>query len=510
MFVAETDPPDLAAIAPMSVIDNSATTLDAGGILNTGFAVGWAEQRDHDALPASPTGGQAWAFQKIKRGDGTCKSDQAMHGEAANLLSAIRANRYYVPSVANPLSPITFVRKIKAPVYLACQFTDEQTGGHCPDLASHFTGTKLKWFTFTNGVHGDSLDPATFNRWYDFLELFVARRAPHLSAATVALAPTLYQAALGVAGVHLPADPIQEQPNYGAALAAFERLPSIRVLFDNGAGGTSPGQPFPGFERSFSRWPVPGTRAGSWYLGAGGALSGAKASRAASDAFTWDKSAVPATDFSGDTGSGPGGLWTATPHYHWAQNKPGTALAYLSSPLRQNLVSVGGGSVQLWLKASVADIDLQVTVSEVRPDGIETFVQDGWLRASERKLDPAQSDPLAPMPTFFRSDAAPLPTGRFTELTVPLYYEGHIYRKGSRIRTTIAVPNGAQPIWSFAQTTHAEGAAVTVAHSPKMPSRLVLPVVPGVSVPTGLPPCPGLRGEPCRDYQRLSNRSASS
>ncbi len=32
------------------------------------------------------------------------------------------------------------------------------------------------------------------------------------------------------------------------------------------------------------------------------------------------------------------------------------------------------------------------------------------------------------------------------------------------------------------------------------PSNLLLPVVPGVSVPTGLPPCPGLRGEPCRGY----------
>ena len=32
-------------------------------------------------------------------------------------------------------------------------------------------------------------------------------------------------------------------------------------------------------------------------------------------------------------------------------------------------------------------------------------------------------------------------------------------------------------------------------------SRLILPVVPGGAAPTGLPPCPGLRGEPCRDYQ---------
>ncbi len=42
-----------------------------------------------------------------------------------------------------------------------------------------------------------------------------------------------------------------------------------------------------------------------------------------------------------------------------------------------------------------------------------------------------------------------------------------------------------------------------------MPSRLLLPVIPGVSAPTGLPPCPGLRGEPCRDYQPFDNQAAS-
>jgi hypothetical protein len=41
-----------------------------------------------------------------------------------------------------------------------------------------------------------------------------------------------------------------------------------------------------------------------------------------------------------------------------------------------------------------------------------------------------------------------------------------------------------------------------------MPSRLILPVVPGESAPTGLPPCPGLRGEPCRDYQPSQNGTA--
>ena len=41
-----------------------------------------------------------------------------------------------------------------------------------------------------------------------------------------------------------------------------------------------------------------------------------------------------------------------------------------------------------------------------------------------------------------------------------------------------------------------------------MASVLTLPLVPGVPVAAGLPPCPGLRGEPCRDYRRYKNRAA--
>lgn len=32
------------------------------------------------------------------------------------------------------------------------------------------------------------------------------------------------------------------------------------------------------------------------------------------------------------------------------------------------------------------------------------------------------------------------------------------------------------------------------------PSSVVLPVLPGVAVPTAPPPCPALRGQPCRSY----------
>jgi predicted acyl esterase len=283
-------------------------------------------------------------------------------------------------------------------------------------------------------------------------------------------------------------------------LAAFERIPAIRIRFDNGAGGSQPGAPLSGFEQSFAAFPLPGTQAVSWYLGAGGALAPGATSLPGVDGFAWNPRARPATDFSGNTGAG--GLWGATPAYRWAPNPPGTALSYETPPLTSNVVVVGAGSLHAWIVASARDVDLQVTVSEVRPDGLETYVQSGWLRASERKLAPGSSL-LEPVLSLRRADAAPLPRGRFTRVTVPLYFEGHVYRAGSRIRITISAPGGDQPTWGFADLVPHGRATVRLVHSEAMPSRLVLPVVPGVAVPTGLPPCPGLRGEPCRPYVAL-------
>jgi hypothetical protein len=509
LFTAQEQPPSLAAISPLSVIDNTQTTLYPGGELNTGFAVAWAQERIHDALPASANGGQPWAYQRIQQGDQTCKANQALHGEAVDLMDKIRANDHYVPAVADPLSPITFVDKINVPTFMACQWTDEQTGGHCPDLAEKFSGTQRKWFTFTNGTHVDSLAPPTFNRWCDFLSLYVAQEAPLQHCAVLAAAaPVVYQQAMGINGVTMPPDPIQAQPTYDGALSAFEQLPPIRVLFDNGAGGTQPGQPQPAFEQSWWGFPLPGTTGRAWYLGSGGALADRPAARPGADAFTWDAHTRPPTDFTGDTAAGSGGLWTATPTYNWTQSPSGKAASYLTAPLSSDTAVVGPGAVHAWIRSSTPNVDLQATISEIRPDGKETFVQNGWLRANERKLDAAKSTPLEPVLSLRQSDVAPLPAKSWVEVTIPLYYEGHMYRAGSRIRVTIAAPNGDQPIWAFAETDPKGTATVAIAHSEHMPSRLLLPVVPGVSASGGLPPCPGLRGEPCRDYQAYKNRPA--
>jgi uncharacterized protein len=506
LFTAQTQPPSLAAITPLSVIDQTQTTLYPGGILNTGFAVNWALERQHEALPAGPDSGQPWAYERIQEGDQACAENQALHPEAVDLMAKIRENDHYVPEVADPLSPITFVDKINVPVFMACQWTDEQTGGHCPTLARRMTGTDKKWFTFTNGTHVDSLSPEIYNRLYDFLELYVAREPPITKAALVqASAPAAFQGIFGITGMTLPPDPIQLQPTYDLAKAAFEAQKPIRVLFDNGAGNPNAGWPYPAFERSFSSFPIPDTTARAWYLAPGGALVDQLTNNTAADAFTWDAHARPLTNFSGDTGAGPGGLWTATPNYQWSQDPARRAVAYVTAPLSTDATVAGAGRVDVWVRSSTPNVDLQATISEVRPDGKETFVQNGWVRASARKLDEAKSTLLEPVLSLREQDFSPLPPNRFTEVTIPLYYQGHVYRAGSRIRVRISAPNGDQPIWSFSETDPAGQAEVAIGYGRKRPSRLLLPVVPGGSAPTGLPPCPGLRGEPCRDYQPFEN-----
>jgi uncharacterized protein len=498
LFVGATRPPHLAAITPLSVIDTTATTLYPGGYLNTGFAVQWAQDRVDDSKPATATEGQGWAYQRIQEGDQICKANQTLHTAAADLISKVHRNRFYRPNVANPLNPSTFVSKINVPTFMACQFEDEQTGGHCANLADRFTSTRRKWFTFTNGLHIDSLDPATFNRWFDFLELYVAGRKPELSPLLKASAGVIYQAAMGISGVTLPDDPIQNQPTYGAALAAFEAQPQVKVMFDNGAGG-APGFPYPGFERDFSRFPIPGTRARSWFFGPNGTLTGKAPKKGGSQSFTWDKTARSATDFTG-TNTGGGDLWTTHPSFDWRQPPAGSAASYLTPQLGADTAIIGAGSVQAWIKASVPDVDLQVTVSEVRPDGKETYVQSGYLRTSLRALDPRKSTLLEPQLSLRRDTAAKLPKGQFTKVVIPLYYEGHMYRAGSRIRVTISSPNGDQPVWAFAETVPPGTASVRIASNRNHPSRLILPVIPGVTAPTPLPPCPALRGEPCRNF----------
>ncbi len=505
LFVAQTDPPDLAAITPLSVLGSASQVLYPGGIFNNGFAENWIDELANNAK----VGGESWSEARIQAGDTTCASNQKLRLQAPNFLTFAKQNHYYTNAVAGTRDPVTFVNKIKVPTYMACQFEDEQVGQSCPELVSKFTGTTKAWFTFTNGDHIDSLDPATIEGWYDFLELFVAHRAPQPLTALQTFAPALYAEAIsGSTGVQFPPDPVENQTTYAAALAMFETRPKVTVAFDNGAGG-APGSPIPGFTHGFSDFPVPGTQAQTWYFGPNGMLSTTKPTTSTADSWIYDPGARPKRDI---VSTNELAVWAAQPAWNWTELSPGKAVSYITPVLQHNEVMVGTGSVDVWLQSNAPDTDLQVTLTEVRPDNQEVYVQNGWLRASFRALNRAQSTPLNPVQTFTKADHRNLPAGKWTEVRIPIEPMGHVFRAGSRIRISIEAPGGDTPAWSFQDlpaTVDGKPVVNKVALTPTMPSRVVLPVVPDVAVPTPLPACSALRGEPCREYQPSANTVAS-
>ena len=422
LFTAQTDPPDLAAISPLSVIDRRRRRCTRAGSSTPGSRSRGPRSASTTPSPPRPTGGRRGPTSGSSRAIRPASANQVLHGEAANLMAKIRANNHYVPSVADPLAPITFVHKIKVPVFMACQWTDEQTGGHCPDLAEHFTGTTHKWFTFTNGAHVDSLDPDDLRPLVRLPRAVSSptRRRSAAPRSTGARAGDLPDRRWGSTGVTLAA-----RSDPGAADATPRRWPPssssrpIRVLFDNGAGSSTPGDPVPGFEQSFPRFPIPGTQARSWYLAAGGALTAAKPhARPASTRSPGTRTRSPAHRLHRRHGGGPGGLWTATPALQLGADPPGHApLVPDGAAGRRTPPSIGAGAVHVWVRSSRPDVDLQVD-GQRGPPGRQGDVRAGRLAARQRaQARPAKSTLLEPVRASGRADVSPLPAGRFAEVT---------------------------------------------------------------------------------------------
>lgn len=489
LFVAQLAPPSLAAITPLAVIsDTGRGILRPGGIFNDGFALSWVRGRQEDAKP----GGQPWSRERLENGDQVCIDNMRLRGFTRDLLRTIDENPYYVPETADPLAPITFVDRIEAPVFLAGSWQDEAVGGSFANMIERFTVPNAH-FSMTNGGHGEALVSPIMGRWIEFLRLYVDDSVPHAGAIEQVLLNVVSGAVFETPNPPFEGDRYAGVTSLEEARALFEADPRVRILFENGAGGP-PGQTFPTFEKGFDAWPIPGTVATTWWLDDGGRLSQGRPAGDGADSFRYDPSRSHRTTLpGGETG------WEANPAWDWEAPPAGTALSYETEPLAETLVMAGTGSVELWLSSTAPDTDLQVTLSEVRPDGNETYVQSGWLRASARAEDEAQSTELRPVVDGREESIAPLPPGEPALARVQILAFAHVFRAGSRVRIVVAAPGGDRSQWTFDALPALGEQVNTVERSAAHPSRVVLPVIPGVDgVPAGLPPCPSLRSQPCR------------
>ncbi len=496
LFVASTQPPGLAAIAPMSVIADSATScLAPGGIYNIGFALAWVENVLDKAQPY----GHGWIEDLVAEGDAVCEENQLLHDQRLDVVQKAYDNPYYTDEIAKPLDPSSFADQIQVPVYLAGQWQDEQTGPHFAALLDKFTSSPSTRFMVSNGVHPDGWAPQELMEWKTFLDLYVDREVPHLDDDLRTAAPLFFQMMFGTA-LDLPENRFEDYTSFEQARADFEAENPLVVFFESGADeGIDPGAPQATFVETFAAWPVPETVAARWYLQPDGSLTGElPPADGGASSFVHDPAAgdrVTRVD---------GSVWDNQPSYDYRPLLPDYSMAFETEPLVEDRVMIGHGSVDLWMQSTADDADLEVNLTEVRPDGMESFVQSGWLRASHRALREDATE-LRPVKSHYEEDAAPLPAGEWEEVRVEIMPFAHIFRAGSRIRLSVDTPGDSRWEWRFILQEYEDEPTHHVAHQLAYPSSVALPWIPDVDVPTGMPDCTALRGQPCRAYEPLEN-----
>ena len=181
---------------------------------------------------------------------------------------------------------------------------------------------------------------------------------------------------------------------------------------------------------------------------------------------------------------------------------PGTFAAFTSLPYTEDVALLGSASADLWLTATAPNVDLQVTLTEVRADGTEVFVNQGWLRASQRQLDRARSTALLPVHTHREADVAPLSMTEPSLVRVEVLPFGHVVREGSRLRMWVEAPTAVPQLEGF--QLDPTPARVTIHSGADFPSALVLPVAVSAPVPqvytgqAGQPACGVSQRNHCR------------
>ena len=171
------------------------------------------------------------------------------------------------------------------------------------------------------------------------------------------------------------------------------------------------------------------------------------------------------------------------------------SLAYTSAPLRSDLLIYGPASADLWVASTASDTDLQVTLTDLRPDGQEEFVQRGWLRMSDRKLNDARSTATRPS-LCDRIECISALTPEVPALgRVELTKVMHPFRAGSRVRIWIEAPSATGEN-SFDHSSLPSTNAVW--HDAEHRSKLVLGVLSQVSIPKSTPACGAVLMQPCR------------
>lgn len=484
LAAASTRPPHLAAIAPMSFLGSLYDIGHPGGIFNDGFARTWMADRVRNARPAPDPGAQPYA-NKLVVTDPQCRENQRLRLQTRDGDSLIRDESLF-GDVYRRRDFREMMRRIDVPTYAFLQFEDEQVGSYAMLSSQDLLDANDKvWLTLSNGQHNDAVSPQTLTQLFEFLDIYVARRAPQPKLLVNLLSGVIFGD-----GSATPPFPRGVAPTWWQAQTAFEQRPRVRLLLELPAGAYSGRQLGTRWETSASAFPVPGSVEQTYFLGADGTL-GDVVGPEATASYRPD----PAARREVQNGAAAGTTI-------WEPVADANGVAFLSEPLTRDMVVLGPAAADIALSSSAADTDLGLTLGEVRPDGTEMRVSTGVQRASVRKVDPSASTATRPAYTLDEHD--PLSPG-INSVPVQILPVAHVFRAGSRIRLTIAAVGGDREEWRYDSVDPDGGTTENTIHLGGIaPSSMTLTVAPLTGYPAAQLPCPSA-GKPCRTFVPMAN-----
>lgn len=110
-------------------------------------------------------------------------------------------------------------------------------------------------------------------------------------------------------------------------------------------------------------------------------------------------------------------------------------LAFRTSPLFAPLRMTGPLALHLVASSTATDTDWYAKVSDVAPDGTESIITEGALRASHRALDPLKSTPQRPYHTH--SNPEPIEPGVFYGFDIEIWPTAYELAPGHRLQVRV-------------------------------------------------------------------------
>lgn len=157
-------------------------------------------------------------------------------------------------------------------------------------------------------------------------------------------------------------------------------------------------------------------------------------------------------------------------------------IEFWSPKFIENTEIIGNGVLNLFGSSTDKEVLWFVTLFATDANGQEKILSRGYLRGSQRKLDPTVSTPWRPHHSHTSRES--LVPDRIYEFNIPLAPVGHFFKAGTRfglrIRCTDDEPKHShEPTAARGHIRRQAPSRVTVYHNREYPSHLLLPITKG-------------------------------